>query len=135
MADHRALYFGCWDRAGHYLHEANERKLSDPPKGVGFPWTFSHMDSGLLRNGKLRDVYDGKVYWTCGGLSFPDDLWFAFYWWDNSVDKRGASNSGFYVHGFSWGHHEEAFVYACEQFPSIVKRQRQPLVLQHREPT
>lgn len=86
------------------------------------------MDGGLLKNGKRRDVYDGKVFWTCGGLEF----WYAFFWWDNSVDRRGASNSGFYVRGFGWPEATAAFEYACEQFPQVVGRQRQPLVLQDR---
>lgn len=83
------------------------------------------MDGGLLKNGKSTDVYDGKVFWTCGGLSF----WYAFFWWDRSGDTRGASNSGFYVRGYGWPEAQQAFDYACAQFPHIVARQHQPLIL------
>lgn len=121
-----ALYFGCWDGPGHYLHRRGGQTIWDAKRDVpGLPWSDVLMDGGLLKNGKRPDVYDGKVFSTCGGLSF----WWAFFWWDNSVDRRGASNSGFYVRGF--GHDEQgaAFAYACEQFPSVVARQKHPLVL------
>ncbi len=86
------------------------------------------MDTGLLKNGEHDDIYDGRVFWTCGGLSF----WYAFFWWDRSGDSRGNSNSGFYVRGFGWPEAPAAFAYACEQFPGIVARQRLPLILQER---
>jgi hypothetical protein len=126
-----ALYFGCWDGAGHYLHRANGTKIWNAKRDLpDIPWSDSLMDSGLLRNGRRPDRYDGKVFWTCGGLAF----WYAFYWWDNSVDTRGASNSGFYVRGFGWPEAQSAFDYACTQFPKVVARQRQPLMLQNPAP-
>ncbi len=121
----RALYFGCIDRPGHYLFDENRRHLwSRYPEG--FPWNDSHMDTGLLKNGGHPDVCDGKVFWTCGG----DPLWYAFVWWDRSVDKRGACNSGFYVRGFDHNQPAKAFAHACATFPDVVKRQRHSLVLQ-----
>lgn len=128
-----ALYFGCGARAGHHLRGTDLIMTDAPPH---FPWDGHHLDGGLLQNGKHDDIYDGRVFWTCGGRH---EFWFAFFWWDNSIDKRGASNSGFYVRGFELVIRTpaaariaaiEAFRYACEQFPDIVKRQRQPLVLQ-----
>lgn len=120
-----ALFFGA-DPMGHYLHHPNGRKLWESDRPQGFPWTDGLMDGGLLKNGKRPDVYDGKVYWTCGGTAF----WYAFFWWDRSGDSRGASNSGFYVRGFGWPEAEAAFAYASEVFPHIVKRQKHPLILQ-----
>ena len=87
-----ALYFGCWNEAGHYLHDTTGRHIYGDKKPVGLPWGDGLMDTGLLKNGKVPDIPDGKVYWTCGGR---DAFWYAFYWWDRSVDKRGACNSGF----------------------------------------
>jgi hypothetical protein len=122
-----ALYFGCWNQLGHYLHGPGgmgEREaLQRAPR---LPWSMAHMDGGLLKNGKHRDTYDGKVFWTCGGRTF----WYAFFWWDRSKDTRGASNSGFYVRGFGWPEPQEAFDYACSVFPNVVGRQHHPLVLQ-----
>lgn len=123
----KALYFGCWLGAGHYLHEVGGHALY----GRTFedlPWGTALMDTGLLINGKVKDMPSGKVYWTCGG---DKAFWYAFYWWDRSVDRRGNSHSGFYVRGFGYPEAQEAFDYACSQFPDVVKRQAFPLVLQN----
>ena len=120
-----ALYFGCWNSAGHYLFNVSGKSVDRPSD---CPWSDGLMDTGLLLNGKIPDVPTGKVYWTAGGLAF----WYAFYWWDRSVDSRGRCNSGFYVRGFGWQEAQDAFDYACEHFPHVVKRQKFPLVLQQK---
>lgn len=125
-----ALYFGCWDQPGHYLHRPNGGRMWDPEPSLQLPWNTGHMDGGLLKNGKRADKPDGRVWWTCGGLTF----WYAFFWWDRSGDARGASNSGFYVRGFGWPETREAFDYACSAFPHVVDRQKHPLVLQDPRP-
>ena len=99
----------------------------DPERAVsGFPWNIGHLDAGLLINGRIPDIDDGRVFWTCGGTP----LWLAFYWWDRSGDKRANSNSGFYVLGFDVDSREAAFDYACSVFPGVVARQVRPLRLQ-----
>lgn len=121
-----ALYFGCWNQAGHYLHDTAGHSLHrDRPSDL--PWDEGIIDATLLRNGKIADIPDGKVYWTCGG---KDAFWFAFYWWDRSVDTRGACNSGLYVRGFGYDEIQEAFDWACSQFPRVVAMQKFPLALQ-----
>lgn len=120
----QAIYFGCWHGAGHYIYLPNGTRFYSVP--LGFPWTLGLLDTGLLMNGKHEDVCDGKVFWTGGG----NPLWLAFYWWDRSGDKRGNSNSGFYVRGFNFSEREAALEYAKEQFPQVVSRQAHPLVLQ-----
>ena len=128
-----ALYFGCWDRPGHFLHDHNGYSVRCP---AWCPWDAGLMDTGLLKNGQHPDRPDGRVWWTCGGR---DDLIYAFVWWDRSVDTRGACNSGFYVRGFqpdtitpetAAQNAALAFEFACAAFPSVVSRQRHPLVLQ-----
>lgn len=126
----QALYFGCWNGAGHYLHSPGGHTVRKERDFPDLYWSAGLMDTGLLDNGKHPDVYDGKVFWTCGGVAF----WYAFYWWDNSVDRRGNSNSGFYVRGFGWPEAQAAFDYACTQFPRVVSRQAHPLILQNPEP-
>ena len=128
MTAPQAFYFGCRRRIGHYLHSVSG-ECSTYELPLDIPWTIWDMDGLLLKNGKHPDIYDGNVFWTCGGKS---DLWFAFLWWDNSIDRRGASNSGFYVQGFAFGDHEKAFKFACEAFPDVVSRQRCQLTLQAR---
>lgn len=125
-----ALYFGCWDRPGHYLHGVDGAHIWEAKRDVGLPWSLGLMDGGLLKNGKRPDVYDGHVFWTAGGSPF----WYAFFWWDRSGDRRSASNSGFYVRGFGWPEPQAAFDYACAEFPKIVARQHHALALQNPNP-
>ncbi len=128
LPEKRALYFGFTPHGGHFLQsDKNERDSLDPKEDYpGFPWNHRHVDGGLLKNGKIPDVPNGKVYWTCGG---KPDLWYAFYWWDRSGDSRPGSNSGFYVRGFALGEVERAFAYACSVWTDIVGRQKYPLEL------
>lgn len=131
----RAFYFG-FSSGGHGFcgRARGWNGWVEIPSGC--PWDLGLMDSGLLKNRKVPDAPDGRVYWTCGGSR--EDLWFAFFWWDRSGDKRGASNSGFYVGGFPMQTRDtvkeaaaEAFAIACEQWPEVVARQLFPLVLVH----
>lgn len=121
----RAYYFGVWDRLGHYLYESSGRKHYDDI--IGMPWSPGLMDTGLLKNGKHKDVVDGRVFWTCAKGS-----WLAFIWWDRSGDRRPNSNSSFYVQGFEHTERSEALEFACSQFLEIIKRQSHPLVLQEK---
>lgn len=120
-----ALYFGCWDQPGHFLHDVDGRTIYEGYEDL--PWGDGLMDSGLLKNGRVPDSPDGRVFWTCGGAKA---FWYAFYWWDRSVDIRGACNSGIYVRGFGWPEARAAFEYGCSQFPHVVTRQKYPLALQ-----
>lgn len=122
-----SFYFGCWNRIGHFLHDINGNTFYSSDWSTGLPWGLPLVDGGLLKNGKIKDIPDGKVYWTCGG---KDAFWYAFYWWDRSVDSRPNSNSGLYVKGFEHPSPQEAFDYACSQFPNVVQRQNFPLALQ-----
>lgn len=121
----RALYFGCRgaNRPGHYLQEGLKTIWDAPPD---LPWSLGLLDGGLLKNGEHPDIEDGKVWWTCGGTP----LWLVFTWWDNSGDRRGASNSALCVQGFSHLVPIDAFAYACAMYPDVIARQRHPLVLQ-----
>lgn len=125
VAQKLALYFGCRNSIGHYF-QSDRETLWETSLVPGFPWTLHHLDGGLLKNGKRPDVYDGKVFWTCGG----DPRWLAFFWWDNSVDRRAGSNSGLYVRGFDFTERQVALDYASTVFPHVIARQHQPLVLQ-----
>lgn len=123
-----ALYFGCVDRQGHYLHHPDGRSDTDPRRlHPGFPWRIGLLDSGLLRNGRVSDDPDGRVWWTCARGA---PLWFAFHWWDRSLDRRPASNSGLYVDGFDADNREAAFAFGCQAWPAVIARQAHPLVLQ-----
>ena len=132
-----AHYFGYGD-GGHFLRTRTGVRTLDPNEDFpGFPWTGALCDSTLLKNGKVPDHPDGRVFSTCGGAPIEGtplrDLWIAFYWWDRSDDARPGSNSGFYVHGFEWADRESAFRFACAEWPDVVKRQLFPLRLVERK--
>lgn len=122
----QAVYFGYKNGGGHFLQVPDRYGYPDPKDIPTFPWSIGLLDGGLLQNGKVPDMPDGRVFSTCGGTP----LWIAFFWWDRSGDKRGASNSGFYVQGFELNDKQAAFDYACSIFPDVVARQKYPLVLQ-----
>lgn len=122
-----ALYFGDRRDSGHFLHNLAGRTTLDPDKWYAeFPWSITLLDTGLLKNGRVPDCPNGRVYWTCGGAAA---LWYAFTWWDRSGDARPGSNSGFYVRGFGVDQAREAFAFSCRCWPDIVQRQRHALVL------
>jgi hypothetical protein len=126
-----ALYFGCYDRLGHYLRDTRGTVYRVKERYPGFPWEDHFLDGGLLRNGKIPDEPDGRVHWTAGGRP----PWHAFYWWDRSGDKRGNSGSGFYVCGFGTdglsivAERKAAFEFACAAWPDVVSRQVFPLTM------
>lgn len=121
----RALYFG-FGRGGHFLWVQPDRSI-DPSAVPGFPWGYDLLDTQLLKNRKVQDEPTGTVHWVHGGLP----LWIGFFWWDRSGDKRPASNSGFYVQGFSHLELQPALDFACKQWPHVIARQLYPLRLQH----
>lgn len=118
-----SYYFGRRTDSGHYLH-INTWKSTLDPETVGLPWPNKLMDTGLLKNGKIPDQPDGRVYWTCAR-----GLWTAFFWWDRTGDSRPGSNSGFYVQGFEHTERQSALDFAMLQWPDVVSRQAYPLIL------
>ncbi|APU89028.1 hypothetical protein Rctr197k_277 [Virus Rctr197k] len=128
----QAFYFGYRRGDGHFFQGGPRPATLDPQRlAPGIPWTIMLMDTGLLKNGKVPDVYDGKVFWTAArDAEDKETVWHAFYWWDRSGDSRPGSNSGFYVTGFGLTEREAAWKFACEAWPTVIARQRHFLVLQ-----
>lgn len=133
MTNKLALYFGCIGWAGHCLYEPGERQV-EPGKFDGLGRDYGLLDGGLLRNRRVPDAPDGRVHWTFGGRPITGNYWHSFFWWDRSVDRRDACNSGFYVRGFGppdqWlVNARAAFEFACATWPRVVARQQHPLLL------
>lgn len=126
----RAFYTGTLGDHGHYFWiNPYKNALYDEDIFKQIPdfipsWA-KLWDGGLLKNGKRLDRYDGKV-WAIPAKG----PWIAFVWWDNSIDKRPGSNSGFYVSGFEWNDRQAALDFAMKEWPAVIERQRQPLILQ-----
>ena len=125
----KSYYFG-YGGGGHFLRSSINGSTLDPQNDIpGFPWDITALDTGLLKNRKVPDIYTGEVHWVYGGRPSP---WFAFVWWDRSGDKRPASNSGFYVSGFNLTNYsaKNVFDFGCQEWPEVVSRQQYPLILQ-----
>ena len=99
----RAYYYGCWERAGHYLWEPGRggvpvkvgrqvyellgrpRYMSGPHPEPVIPWGWS-IDGCLLKGRGLRQG---------DAVSEQRDGWTALSFWDSSVDARPGSTSSF----------------------------------------
>jgi hypothetical protein len=87
----QAFYFGCRDRAGHYLFDRFGRSVPASVQAKGpIPW----------------EKIDGAIPPSARGLPshapqgvaalHHRDGWTALGFWDRSVDHRGGSNSAFF---------------------------------------
>jgi len=88
-------YFGVWPGtgAGHYLHDCHGNSVSGwPERNPVIPWGYE-IDTNLCPGGKNAFSLDhqGKA------AIHRKDGWIALSFWDSSEDKRGASNSGFFI--------------------------------------
>ena len=120
MANHRvdSVYFGCWDRPGHYFHSCDGGYLY-PHEGplTEFPWGYE-VDGGLCPGGDRRDNRVPQVEGEA--LIHHKDGWTALSFWDRSVDARGGCNSNFFFRGIL--SFDEALVKAKKVFPFILAR-------------
>jgi hypothetical protein len=84
MTDRPWCYFGCGDRAGHYLFPEGRQGTG----GYGRPLLeyLTHLD-GKLAPQLDRTCYRA-VFSRLGAVGYT-----ALSWWDKTVDQRGGSNS------------------------------------------
>ncbi len=104
------LYFGPWDRAGHYFHwengcSAQPFRVAARLGGRGIPESFPWQDwevDGKLQPGHIpsksqyqrsRPEIEGEAH------LHHKNGWTALAFWDRSVDHRGASNSTYFAEG------------------------------------
>lgn len=118
----KTLYhFGCWERAGHYLHA---------PGGVSV-----RDNIGPFGNGNVLDGYfapstgDDRHRAADNPFPYQDESlaalihtrgWTLLSMWDRSVDTRFACNTTFLIEGkFTT---DEMWAMAREHYPKIVAR-------------
>jgi hypothetical protein len=102
-------FFGCWEQAGHFLHDASGRNL----QSFG-PFIPESLDTVFIRDeGRPREA--GFTTITC----FKDYTVMAF--WDNTVDRRPGSNGAFIIEAPALNR-RECWEAAEKVFPQIVKR-------------
>lgn len=76
----RVYYFGCWEQVGHYLRDHTGKNISYSNNDL--PW--DQID-GVLCPDDTRKEGIVKIHHEKG--------WTAAAFWDNSIDRRPASNS------------------------------------------
>lgn len=84
MLDERfLLYFGCWDRAGHFLYDRNGNRPQNLPRSA-IPET--EMDGSKVFLPQPEKVGTGKLtHVISGGLCTT-----VLAWWGSPFDSRGA---------------------------------------------
>lgn len=111
-------YFGCKDRAGHYLIDRSHRSLG-------------HHDANRLNIPRDHDLDGGPMFLPhpekvgSGALTYlPACDLTVLAWWGNPWDKRGAVNTAVMVRG----HHDADAVWAAfeQQFPHVAPKLTRP---------
>ena len=81
----KLFYFGCLGHTGHYLHDVWHRKAWSQEQRL--PW--APIDAALTPDLPTEPQGIAAIH--------HKDGWTAVAFWDRSVDKRGKSNSAFFV--------------------------------------
>ena len=124
----KIYYFGCIERAGHFLWEPPDRSAH---RDATTPWG-SCPDGSLAPHENPRCEFV-KNFYGCrcsqaegiAALHYKDG-WTALSFWDRSVDTRGGCNSNFLAEGaFTF---EEMVELAKQYFPIIMARFKFPIV-------
>ncbi|HVJ09296.1 MAG TPA: hypothetical protein VM554_13020 [Acidisarcina sp.] len=105
MAEPRMLYFGPWDRAGHYLVGERGDGVYGARRG-NFPWSEGDIDGSLQpwSDGTFGSKHEGgyrRKEEAPQGVALVHHRggWTALSFWDRSVDSRGACNSNYFAEG------------------------------------
>jgi len=109
-------YFGCWNQAGHYLHEPSGKTIH-----AAGPFTDGSLDGTFPPHihkpgGGYREILEDE---TIASLAYWRG-WTVLAMWDRSVDKRGGCNAAFVAEGEHT--HAEMWALARQNYPQIVAR-------------
>ena len=118
------LYWGCWDRAGHFLwtpgHNYVREGLDD--RHLLVP-RASQLDGSYIFLPRPEQPGDGALTY----LPATDRTVLA--WWGNPWDTRGAVNSAVISSG--WYKAEELWARFATRFPTLAPRLTFPRVVAH----
>lgn len=110
------LYFGCIDRAGHYLFHPVRGDLSWQETKDGTPWS-DNIDGGLF--GDSRRKWEAGIVHTCKKAG-----WTGIAWADYSIDTRPGSHSTFVVAADITT--EQLLQLSRQQWPHVFSRHKFP---------
>lgn len=88
-----AVYFGCWDAAGHYLWTPNKHGLTRHDADRMLIPTAGTLDGSLLFLPRPEKKGTGSLTY----LPAPNRTILA--WWGSPWDNRGAVNAAFITNG------------------------------------
>ncbi len=95
------FYFGCINEPGHFFNAQKRTRRDAYTIGEAASAALGGLDGSLCWNSPRteRDRYERRS--EAEGLAFRTCRWgwTAVAFWDRSVDRRGACNSAFIVHG------------------------------------
>jgi hypothetical protein len=101
----RMLYFGPWERSGHFWFNEDGRTYGVDEIAAESPWNPDDAENGIdcqLQPGCYRDKYN---HWkhdkeTEGAALLHHKAgWTALSFWDRTVDRRGGCNSTYIAEG------------------------------------
>ena len=111
-------YFGCWQQVGHRLfsHEGYADNRITNPWGE-----WRDVDGTLApRYASLHRYDPGAPHPEGHAKLHHKDGWTALAFWDYSVDRRGNSNSAFFIEGTH--SFDEAVALATKAYPQTWAR-------------
>ena len=107
----KLIYYGCIGEAGHYFFGPGERSLSRSERPTLFV-DGEYTPKEMTKQGSARVVVV--------------DQYIIIAWHDYTGDSRPGSNSVLLAIGYDSD--EEVLKDAAEMFPSVMKRQKGPLI-------
>lgn len=120
---HKAIFFGCWRRAGHFYFDGAGHNLGLDARDLGLPW--DHVDGRLTpgqRDDRGRLSYEARSRSQQGkaAIHHKGD-WSAIAIHDFTGDSRPGSNSVFFFRAPGLDDTESLFSIA-KFFPFIAQR-------------
>jgi len=115
-------YFGCWNRAGHYLHEPGGSTVfreSVGPFTGGMPSGDQLPLDGTFAPGPRSRARGDIEDETAVALTHIRG-WTVLAMWDRSVDARSACNAAFIAEGLKTM--DDMWTLARQHYPQIVAR-------------
>ena len=121
MAETIAVYFGCWNEAGHFLRGPGRRSLYDHEIRQMIIPTAADLDGSLLFLPRPEKTGAGCITY----LPAIDRTILA--WWGSPWDGRGAVNAAFITNGNAG--EDAAWKLFCRYFPELAEKIERPTLI------
>lgn len=116
------LYFGCWDSAGHFLHDRNGQTIYNE-SGLGLPFKSDHLDGNSIFLPHPERVGVGALTHVVRG----EDAYTVLAWWGSPFDKRGAVNAAIIASG--WDSADDLWMRFSRAYEALAAKLTRPTIL------